>query len=242
MVSEEPHGGPDKGDGAPHWSYEGRIGPAYWGKLAREFALCDTGKNQSPVDIGKVFTAGGHKIKFNYKDVPLHVVNNGHTIQVNYPPGSTVTIDRKTFALLQFHFHLPSEHTVKGKPYEMEAHLVHKNEHGDLAVVAVFIRGGKDNGLLKKLWRHLPTEAGEERELEDVTINAKELLPRNRTHYVLSGSLTTPPCSEGVYWNVMKSPIRLSKGNIAKFGSIFSHNARPTQPLNNRLVVTMGGK
>jgi carbonic anhydrase len=220
-----------------HWGYDGKLGPKYWGKLKKEFVFCARGKKQSPIDINRAIETRIGDIKFSYHDVPLKIINNGHTIQVNYAPGSSAELSGKTYKLLQFHFHTPSENTVDGAPYDMEMHLVHKNRIGGLGVVAVFMKKGEHNSALGKLWSNLTEEENKEKVVKYLNINASDLLPEDKTYYHFNGSLTTPPCSEGVDWNVLKTPVEVSEKQIAKFKKLFRHNARPVQPLNNREVL-----
>lgn len=227
------------GEGRSHWGYEGHAGPDHWGELDKKFATCNTGKIQSPVDLkfeaAKKTDLGD--IQFIYKDINPEIVNNGHTIQVNYGNGSAIKANGKDFGLAQFHFHTPSENTVNGKHYPMEMHLVHKNNNGELAVVAVFFKEGKRNAELDKAWKKMPKNAGSKQMLADASINAANLLPAHKEFGHFKGSLTTPPCSEGVNWFVMKEPIEASKEQIAQFNKVIGDNARPTQPLNGRQIV-----
>jgi len=222
--------------GKPHWSYEGATGPDHWGELAPSCILCKTGKAQSPIDIANTTPATLVPIEVNYKPVPLSIVNNGHTIQVDYAPGSSMKIGGEEYQLLQFHFHTPSEHTVKGNAFAMEGHLVHKSATGVLAVIGVLMDRGAASAFIGKLWEHLPIKKGERNTPAGVTVNAAGLLPKSMGRYSYMGSLTTPPCSEGVVWNVLKSPIAVSDEQVAAFAAIFKHNARPVQPLNGRVV------
>jgi carbonic anhydrase len=227
--------------GPPHWDYKGDDGPQNWGSLAPEYALCGTGLQQSPIDIQRVYTGSDPRIQFNYKPSRLRVVNNGHTIQVNYDPGSSIKIDDHTYELLQFHFHTPSEHKLNGQTFDMELHFVHKSAEGTLAVVGVFLQRGAVNEALQDLWEHLPSLAGEERSYQTVMINAADLLPSTATYYLYSGSLTTPPCTEGVRWNVIASPLPISDAQVTTFKRLFPFNARPVQPLNDRFVINVVG-
>jgi len=164
------------------------------------------------------------------------VVNNGHTIQVNYNEGSSIKVDGMTFELKQFHFHGPSEHTINGQYFELEMHLVHQSADGSLAVVGVLIREGAENPAFAPFSDHLPTKSGEEYSSQD-TINADDLLPASRLSYRYSGSLTTPPCSEGVKWLVLTTPIEMSGTQIASFKDIIQNNNRPVQPHNGRDIM-----
>ncbi len=218
------------------WGYDGNIGAAHWGDLKPEYAACKLGKKQSPIDLTGAKTAKLSKIKFNYKKSPLKIIDNGHTIQANYASGSAITVKGKTYNLIQVHFHQPSEEKVDGKAYPMDAHLVHKSADGKLAVVGVLMKEGKENTFLKTLWSNIPQEKDKEVAVSDVTINLAQFLPKNKHYYSFTGSLTTPPCSEDVTWMVLKTPVEMSKEQIATFGKYYSNNARPVQPLNDRVL------
>lgn len=222
----------------PHWTYEGEHGPAHWGGLDSAYAACQVGKEQSPIDIRHAKVADLPPIRFSYQPSTLLVIDNGHTIQVNYAPGSFITVGDQRYELEQFHFHHPSEEKVDGKSYPLVAHLVHKNAQGNLAVVAVLLTNGHANRLLESVWRHLPAEKGKEIAPAGVTIDATALLPASRGYYTFPGSLTTPPCTQGVTWFVFKSPVQVSEDQVASFAQRYPHNARPVQPLNGRAVLT----
>lgn len=209
------------------WDYQGTNSPETWGNLSEEFALCTTGQNQSPIDLDPEASLMTEGVELNYATVVFEVVNNGHSVQVNYPKGSTANIGGETYDLLQFHFHTPSEHTVAGKASEMEVHLVHTNAAGDLAVISAMVEPGPESDDVSKIWRNIP-EVGASKK-SDLVINAANLLPKDLTHISYSGSLTTPPCSEDVTWLVMKEPITLSLEQIKTFQNLYPMNARPTQ-------------
>jgi carbonic anhydrase len=173
-------------------------------------------------------------LRFSYNAVPLNIIDNGHTIQINYAPGSTLTVGDKTYTLKQFHFHHPSEEHINGHGYDMVAHLVHADEQGHLAVVAVLLKKGSSNALIETLWKNLPSDKEKALEIPGVTVNVKDLLPAHHAYYTFAGSLTTPPCSEGVTWYVLKEPTALSNEQIADFAKIYPLNARPIQPTNGR--------
>jgi carbonic anhydrase len=220
----------------PHWAYTGDVGPEFWGSLSAEFATCSSGTAQSPIDLAAPSLIGLSNLEFNYGPTAGTVVNNGHTIQVNLQPGNEVVLDGKTYGLAQFHFHLPSEHTVDGSPAPLEVHLVHKDASGNLAVVGVFIEEGASNAALTPVWGNIPATAGGESPLA-AKFNPTTLLPGDRQVWRYDGSLTTPPCSEGVEWNVMHGAIALSSEQIAQFASLYSGNARPVQPLGSRTLL-----
>jgi len=218
------------------WSYSGPTGPEHWADQSPEFATCGIGKHQSPIDIEKTEKAALPPIEFHYQPAPLTVIDTGHSVQVNYAPGSTITIAGETYTLVQFHFHKPSEEKVHDRPFAMVAHLVHKNAKGELAVVAVELKPGKPNPVLDAVLGNVPHEKGKETTVAGRTINVANLIPASHGYYTFPGSLTTPPCSEDVTWFVLKTPVEVSAAEIAKFGKHYAHNARPVQPLNGRVV------
>jgi carbonic anhydrase len=222
--------------GEHHWSYDGETGPSHWGDLSAEFAPCKTGHRQSPIDIGPTQKADLPAIQFDYKTTPLHIIDNGHTILINYAPGSSIRVGDKRYELKQFHFHRPSEEMIKGKRYEMVVHLVHVAQDGSVAVVAVLLQQGGENPLIEELWHDLPKEKDKEESLDKVQINVASLLPADRGYYTFSGSLTTPPCTENVTWYVLKHPVTVSAAEIREFSKLYRDDARPTQPLYNRVV------
>jgi carbonic anhydrase len=217
-----------------HWAYAGHGGPAEWGTLDQAFATCKLGKVQSPIDIRGAKSADLPAIKFDYKPSPLKVIDNGHTIQVNYAPGSSIEVGGARYELLQFHFHKPSEEKINGKAHDMVAHLVHKGADGKLAVVAVLLDKGGANPAIDAIWKNLPKEKEKEAAVATVTVDAAALLPADKGYYTFQGSLTTPPCSEEVRWLVLKTPTKIAASEIAAFGKLYPMNARPTQPLNGR--------
>jgi carbonic anhydrase len=222
---------------SPHWGYEGDQGPSHWGALSPDFALCQSGHHQSPIDIRNPQPADLPPLQVDYKTSPLHIIDNGHTIMIDYAPGSYIQVGDKRYMLKQFHFHRPSEEEINGKAYEMSLHLVHADEQGNLAVVAVLLKRGTDNPLIHELWSDLPKEKEHEEQLDNVQINVKALLPRDLGYYTFSGSLTTPPCTENVTWFVLKRPVTVSAAEIQRFKKLYRHNARPTEPLYDRVVL-----
>jgi len=230
----------------PHWSYEGATGTSNWGSLSADWSPCGEGKSQSPIDIDQTMRPDLTELKAQFKPAALRVIhhphvadeiNNGHTIQVNYTEGDVATIGGEQFQLMQYHFHSPSEHTVHGQSYPMEMHLVHQSAAGKLAVVGVFIEEGVHNPAFDPIWTNLPTTKGAKSHVDSVTVDVNQLLPVDSASYRYDGSLTTPPCSEGVQWIVMATPIAMSAEQIAAFRAIIHDNNRPVQPLNGRTVV-----
>ena len=224
---------------AAGWSYTGPSGPAKWGKLKKEFALCGTGTLQSPIDIQDADVRKGDlpALLFNYKPSPLNIIDNGYTIQVSYAPDSWVTVAGIRYELVALEFHKPSEEKINGKGHERVAHLEHRSQDGKLAVIAVLLDQGNENAVIKTLWGNLPPTKGKEIVLDTVKINALGLLPKNKGYYKYAGSLTTPPCAENVTWFVLKTPIEVSGDQIARFGRHYPMNARPTQPRNDRDIM-----
>ena len=216
------------------WSYAGETGAEQWGTLRPEFAACRTGTAQSPINLTDASAADLPDLTINYNPSPLEIENKGHTLQVNYEEGSSITVDGAEYKLLQFHFHTPAEHQLQGKEFPAELHLVHQGPDDALAVIGVMIERGQENRALAPLWEHLPPTPGEEREVESVRVNAAELLPSNHRRYRYPGSLTTPPCTEGVKWLVLEQPIRMSAEQIQALQSIIGTTNRPVQPLGNR--------
>ena len=233
-VSAQQSTGPTPTPAPAHWTYEGEEGPDEWGNLDANYALCGTGRAQSPIDISGQQTIGLQDIQFNYQPCELNIFNNGHTIQANYDAGSSIIYNETEYQLIQFHFHHPSEHTIAGQAFDMELHLVHATASGNLAVVGILLQqGDAHNAALAPVFDHLPTEVGDP-QAAGVQINAADFLPENHLFYTYAGSLTTPPCSQGVRWLLLETPVSISESQLEAFASLFEMNARPVQPLNNR--------
>lgn len=220
-----------------HWGYAGEVGPEHWQEFESDFGVCSSGRNQSPIDLNNFIEAELPRIAFDYKPGGHQVVNNGHAIQVNYNPGSKITVDGTDFLLKQFHFHSPSENTIKTKSFPMEAHFVHADAKGNLTVVALMFERGDSNKLLEKVWPQvLQLENGKEALRPEVS--AADLLPGNHDYYRYNGSLTTPPCSEGVRWLVLKHPVKATAEQLAMVGKAIGHpNNRPVQPVGARPIL-----
>jgi len=220
-----------------HWGYSGEGGPENWSKIDAKNVMCALGRNQSPIDLADFVEADLKPLKLDYKAGATEVVNNGHTIQVNYAPGSSLTVDGRAFELKQFHFHAPSENRVGGKQFPLEAHLVHADKDGNLAVVAVMFEAGAANPGLEKAWAAMPAKAGDKSPLAAGT-SVSAMLPADKDYYRFNGSLTTPPCSEGVRWLVVKKPATVSKAQVDKFSKTLGFaNNRPIQNVNARPVL-----
>jgi carbonic anhydrase len=220
----------------PLWTYAGNTGPDKWGSLGYQYATCSLGKRQSPIDIRRTVKADLASIKFAYKAVPLSIVDNGHSIRVDTPDAGSMLIDGESYELVQLDFHKPSEEKINGKVYEMSAQLTHQSKSGKLAVLVILFEAGKEQGLIRTLWTHLPLEQEKPVTRADIKIDPTLLLPAKQNYIAFQGSLTTPPCTEGVLWLILKTPIQLSKEQLSSFASVYKNNVRPVQPSNNRVI------
>jgi carbonic anhydrase len=218
-----------------HWTYEGETGAAKWGELEPGFKACAVGAEQSPIDLTGARRASLDAVKLDWKPQAYEVVNNGHTIQANAAPGSSLMLGGDKFELKQFHFHTPSEHAIDGERLAMEAHFVHAQPSGKLAVIGVFLIPGRANPAFKALLAAAPTKEGEA-ELEK-PLDVKALLPKSKSLFRYEGSLTTPPCSEVVDWIVYEQPVEVAQKDIDAFKAIFPMNARPLQSINRRFLL-----
>ncbi len=221
-----------------HWAYEGEGGPEAWGQLKSEFKTCAVGKRQSPIHIedGATLQGPAEPIQFSYRASDGMVVNNGHTIQVDVVGDNSITVRGSSYKLLQFHFHHPSEERINQKVFSMVAHLVHRNAEGQLAVVAVLLDPGTANSLINKVWTYMPLDAGDKVRMPAGLLDLSELLPKDQRYYQFLGSLTTPPCTEGVLWLVLKQPTTVSPEQVKLFSQLYPRNARPVQPVNGRPI------
>lgn len=223
---------------AAEWSYEGPNGPARWSRLKAAYASCAQGRMQSPIDLRTPALRADAGIAFDYKPAEIKARNNGHTIEALHPPGSGLTVEGRRFELLQFHFHAPSEHTLGGRRYPMELHLVHRSADGRLAVVGVFMEYGRANPVLAALWERMPGRARPRSgKIGSTAVSAASLLPEKPSFWRYEGSLTTPPCSEGVRWFVAEQTIPVGKSQVERFVRVIGRNARPLQPLHGRKPV-----
>ncbi len=223
-------------NGTPHWSYAGEVGPQAWGGLRAEFTQCSSGQRQSPIDIREGIAVDLEPIRFSYQSSSFGVVDNGHTVQVNVAAGNFIELGGRRFELQQFHFHRPSEERIDGRQFDMVAHLVHKDTEGKLAMVAVLLDRGSVQPLVQTVWNNLPLEKHQETKAR-VSIDLSQLLPTDRRYYTYMGSLTTPPCSEGVQWVVMRHPVAISQEQLDIFARLYPMNARPLQAASGRRIM-----
>lgn len=220
---------------APEWSYEGETGPDRWGDLSPQFAACGNGREQSPIDLRATRERRVPPIRLDYRPSRIVEENNGETIVSDVSPGNTLRVGRRSYELVQFHFHIPSEHTVRSRRFPMELHFVHRAESGELAVLGVLLTRGERNAVYSQVAEAQPRERGERRRARG-RIDLEGLLPTSLRAYRYDGSLTTPPCSEGVRWMVLRRGVELSRAQIASYARLFERTARPTQPRNGRAV------
>jgi carbonic anhydrase len=218
-----------------HWSYEGDTGPANWGKINADWAKCGSGNRQSPIDLRDGMKVDLEQIAFDYRPSGFNVVDNGHTVQVGVGLGNYITVQNRTYELIEFHFHRPSEERINGKGTEMVVHLVHKDAEGKLAIVAVLLQRGAANSMIQTVWNNLPLEKFDT-VTPAVALDVNEILPAKREYFTFMGSMTTPPCSEGVLWLVMKEPMPASPAQMALFSRLYPLNARPTQASGGRVI------
>jgi carbonic anhydrase len=226
---------------ATHWGYDGASGPRAWATLSAEYAECGVGKRQSPIDLPIAAGTGTERAA----DATMHVfhhphavdvANNGHTLQVTYDDGDSLTLDGVDYQLVQYHFHAPSEHTFAGQHFPLEMHLVHRASSGALAVVGVMLESGPHNAAFDTLTSHLPTRTGASTHLERVAVDIDGLLPATRHAFRYTGSLTTPPCTEGVDWLVLRTPVAIDPAQIEGLAAVLHHNNRDVQALHGRPV------
>lgn len=223
-----------------HWGYDGNVSPEHWGEISKDFVTCKVGKNQSPINVTSAKVLHSHDLSYHYQLTEDEIVNNGHTIQINVNTDNDyLTYKGKKYYLKQFHFHAPSENQIHGKSFAFEVHFVHADKEGHLLVLAVMANEGKENKELAKAWSIISNKENvAEKIKEKQAFNVDDFLPKNKHYYHFTGSLTTPPCTEGVEWIILKEPVEISKAQLEKFTNLLKahHNNRPIQPINNRQV------
>lgn len=220
------------------WSYAGKDGPSHWANLDPAYAACN-GKEQSPIDIRNAVKADLPTLQFEFKNGPLNIINNGYTaVRLDYAAGNGnfVTVGGERYELTQFHFHRPSEEYIHGKQYDMVIHFMLRGGGGKVAGVAVLVKAGHANDTVRELWKYMPKTAGKDHLIPGVAVNPAGLLPRNTAYYMYAGSVTAPPCTEGVTWFVLKTPVSVSQQQIDAFTKLYPHDVRPPQPLDGRIV------
>jgi carbonic anhydrase len=227
--------------GPAKWSYTGDDGPAHWGDLSADWAGCKTGKQQSPIDVPKGVAKGKGlaPIVFAYSPLPIQIVNTGFTVQAMNTTPSSITIGADKYTLVQFHLHTPSEHTLEGKRFDGELHFVHKSDKGEVAVVAVLLKKGKENKTFKALLDNAPKEAAKEPKSAPGTFDLSPFTGAKTAYVTYPGSLTIPPCTEGLRWLVLTKTAEIGEAQIAKLQELtHGPTSRPIQPLEGRSVTS----
>ncbi|MCW5661848.1 MAG: carbonic anhydrase family protein [Burkholderiaceae bacterium] len=224
-----------QGHGSAHWSYDGDAGPHAWHQLKPEYVKCGSGTRQSPIDIRDGIRVDMDPVQFDYRAGTFRVLDNGHTVQAHVAAGNFIDVMGRRYELQQFHFHRPSEERIDGKQFDMVVHLVHKDLEGRLAVVAVLLERGAAHAVVQSVWNNLPLEKNEELAAR-TPLDPSQLLPKDPRYFAYMGSLTTPPCSEGVLWIVMQQPVPVSAEQIEVFARLYPMNARPLQQASGRLI------
>lgn len=217
------------------WSYEGESGPANWSKINVDWAKCGTGNRQSPIDLRDGIKVNLEQISFDYHPSSFSEVNNGHTIQVTVGGGNFITVGNTVYELQEFHFHRPSEEKINGKGTEMVIHLVHRSAEGKVAIIAVLLERGQPHRLMQTIWDNLPLEKFDTVS-PSIVIDPTDALPERRDYFTYMGSLTEPPCTEGVLWMVFKQPMQASPAQMALFSRLYPLNARPIQSTAGRMI------
>lgn len=223
------------------WGYDEATGPEHWGTLSAEFAMCNTGRSQSPIELTKSPAGGAAEVQHEYRAVPLSLVNTGHTVMLNAAGGGRLVENGRDYGLVQAHFHTPSEHVMGGDSYPAEVHFVHQADDKSLSVVGVLVAEGAANPELARIIEHLPATPGAPVVVEGKSFDPAALMPEGRGVFRYMGSLTTPPCSENVAWHVLAQPITASAEQIASLAQVMGENNRPIQPGNDRPVVNLTG-
>jgi carbonic anhydrase len=218
------------------WSYEGENGPEHWGTLAPNYSLCARGQNQSPIDIEQASPSTLGSIEFSYQQIPLHIANDGHTTVVDIKNGGWVEFAAKRYDLERIKFHSPSEHRVRGRAYDFDAQLIHTSSDGEKLIVSMPYVVGNKNPAIESMWKYFPSRIGESSVHEDIIFSVEALLPPHRTYYTYIGSLTEPPCTEGVRWILLKTPTSISAAQVERFRRSFPVSVRPIQALNARSI------
>ena len=221
---------------APHWQYSGESGPEHWGRMRADYAQCERGQRQSPIDIKAADKRIQAPLQFEYRSAPLRIVNDGHTVRVRFNNGSALLMGKERLTLQQFHFHTPGGDRLNGEEFPMGMHFLHKSRAGRLVSLVVLFRLGAENAALAALLPKMPARGQAEQVLPAASINPLQLVPSAHGYYAYDGSLTAPPCTEGVLWLVMKQPLELSAAQLDRLGQLFAPNARPVQPLHGRVI------
>jgi len=218
------------------WTYYGRKGPSSWGKLDPAYAACSKGKEQSPIDIRNARRNPAlQPIEFHYISGPVTLVNTGITVRVDVAPGGYIVFNGLRYDLVEFHCHHPAEDLINGKLSDLQIDLMHKSADGRKAIIGVRVNEGRVNGALAALWPSLPATPGGKATIQDF-FDPLGLLPLDRSYWTYPGSMTVPPCTEGVQWIAMQTPTELAQDQLETFAQLYRDNARPPQPIRGRKI------
>ena len=220
------------------WRYAASTDAEHWSELDPEYALCRAGKRQSPINIEHAISTHLPALKTEYFIGPATVKHTGHTLELTFDIPGQLTVGAQIYDFVQLHFHTPSGEQIKGRSYPLVAHLVHRSKKGKLAVIAILMRPGKAHPNLAQLLAVMPRHEGDSMVIG--RFDVANLFPANRAHYTYNGSLPAPPCTEGVRWYVLKTPVEVSEAQINAFQLVFPMNARDVQPTHKR-VIRVGG-
>ncbi len=223
----------------PEWSYHGEQGPSHWAQMNASYARCASGRLQSPVPIETAATLFQPctPLRFRYRSSSLHLVNDGTALRLGYDRGSYLVIDGLSYELVELSFHIPGEHAIDGQIPDGEIELIHGNNRGDIAILSVPLEAGsRVNQTLRRILDHAPLAAGKNAYGRNIGVNAVFLLPARRSYFRYEGSMTRPPCQEGVHRYVMETPLEIAASDLARLAQITAANARPLQPLGSRQV------
>lgn len=237
-ATHEEHGG----SGPAHWTYDGETGQSHWGSLSEEYSTCETGHEQSPIDVKAPALAQFEPPAVNYTATEGTASDNGHTLKVSFALGSSITLNEQLYRLAEVHFHASSEHTLEGTSYPAELHFVHKTIDGQLAVIGVLLEEAPEANATWASIINALAAAPKVGGAEVGKIQLQQIMPSEPEVYRYEGSLTTPPCSEGVKWSVMTEPVKVSAKQIAKLTKRYSANNREVQPLNERKILVLPTK
>jgi carbonic anhydrase len=224
----------------PQWTYGGDKGPDRWAELSPEFGACARSERQSPVALTDAVAVPVpcEPLRFRYRSSPLYITNDGRALRLGYDRGSFLVVEGLSYELVELRFHVPAEHFVDGRSADGELHLIHANNRGDIAVVAVPLEGGRRvNQILRRVLENAPTSAGEAFYGRNVGVNASFMLPGRKDYFAYEGSLTRPPCTEGVRWYVMRTPLEVATADLQRLAALIGPNVRPLQPLGGRRVI-----
>lgn len=214
------------------WSYDGdQNGQEDWGSLSQAYAACSVGTAQSPIALSGAQTVSLPALTMKYTASPAHSQRKDYTLAVAID-GKNILIDKgQQYLLRELRMHSPSEHMIGDMFFPLELHFIHQDASGKTLILAVFVKGG---GLDNPNFQSVLTNAPQPGEVKNFTLDMIGLLPVARGYYSYTGSLSAPPCTEGVEWRVLKTSISISDAQIKEITKLLGRNARLTQPIYMR--------